>query len=149
HKLFDIYSVGIETAGSAESEATINAISRHTAQALQSRLLQTSAIADADSESRETTDRPKPFIRIGIDSLFKIGITSRYLESFSLLVAFFYAIYSNTKDIWWSGEEEEEQLNHLLGSFFTLQALVLLLGLFVIIILLFNLVRTMVTYYDL
>lgn len=146
HKIFDIYSVAIETAGSSKSEAVINAISRHTARALQSRLLESSASADLVIQS-ETTERPKPFIRIGIDSLFKIGITSRYLESLSLLIAFFYAIYSNARDIWWSGEEDEQQLNVLIGSFFTLQAIGVFLGGFIIVILLFNLIRTLITYY--
>ena len=146
HKIFDIYSVAIETAGSAKSEATIHAIARHTARALQTRLLETSASTDPVVQSA-TPGMPKPFIEIGLDSLFKIGITSRYLESFSLLIAFFYAIYSNARDIWWSGEEDEQELNNLIGSFFTLQAMGMFLGGFIVIILLFNLIRTLITYY--
>ena len=46
HKIFDIYSVGIETAGSAKSEATINAISGQVARELQTRLLEIAGEAD-------------------------------------------------------------------------------------------------------
>lgn len=165
HKIFDIYSVGIETAGSTKSEATINAISGQVARELQARLLEIAGEADSitpneselpprrsnfhrnDTNQHMLDEDQKPFIHIGLHSLFKIGITSRYLESVSLLAAFFYAIYSNVKDIWWSGEEDEEELNNLLGSFFTLQAIGVLLGGFIVFILLFNLVRTVVTYY--
>jgi len=146
HKIFDIYSLAIETAGSVKSEATIHAVTRHTALALQVRLLEASASAGPIAQP-DKPDSPEPFIRIGLDSLFKIGITSRYLESLSLLIAFFYAIYSNARDIWWSGEEDEQELNHLIGSFFNLQAAGMLLGGFIVIILLFNLIRTLITYH--
>src|SRR5690554_3240613 len=146
HKIFDIYSLAIETAGSVKSEATIHAVTRHTAHALQVRLLEASASAGPIAQP-DKPDSPEPFIRIGLESLLKIGITSRYLESLSLLIAFFYAIYSNARDIWWSGEEDEQELNHLIGSFFNLQAAGMLLGGFIVIILLFNLIRTLITYH--
>src|SRR5690606_29386447 len=53
------------------------------------------------------------------------------------------------KDIWWNDEEDENQLNELFSSFLSPQPILLLVGIFIAVILLFNVIRTLIKYFDL
>lgn len=141
----------IETAGSAKSEATIKAISQTWALALKARLLEASsgevAINMASTQEGITTTSPRPFINISLGSLAKVGITSNYMESFTLLLAFIYTIYSNVKEVWWNDENHENQLQDLIGSLAVVQSLLIIFAVLVLITFLINIIRTVVPYF--
>ncbi len=150
-KLIDVYAVEIETAGSTKSEATIKAISNTAAIALKARLLElpqrntSPSTIQVSQESQAIT--PQPFINISPGSLVKVGITSNYIESFTLLLAFLYTIYSNVKDVWGNDENDENQLQDLIGSLIATQSLLAIFGLLIGITLLINLLRIVIPYF--
>src|SRR5690554_3497818 len=151
-KLAQVYAVHVETAGSTEAEVKIKAISKGAAMDLKERLLEStpqdvSGGPVTDPMAEPTTAQPA-LIKIGMGSLAKVGITSNYLESFMVLLAFLYTVYNNVKDIWWSGEGEEGRLQELIGSMVLTQGLLLLFGILIAITFLINLIRMIIPYFD-
>ena len=151
-KLAQVYAVHVETAGSTEVEVKIKAISRASAMDLKERLLESSPQDIGVTTIFEAADGPaptqSPLIKIGVGSLAKVGITSNYVESFMVLLAFLYTVYNNIKDIWWSGEGEESRLQEIIGSMVFAQGLFLLFGILMAITFLINLIRTVIPYFD-
>jgi len=151
-KLAQVYAVHVETAGSTEAEVKIKAISKGAAMDLKERLLestpQDASVGPVTDPMAEPTTAQPALIKIGMGSLAKVGITSNYIESFMVLLAFLYTVYNNVKDIWWSGEGEEGRLQELIGSMVLTQGLLLLFGILIAITFLINLIRMIIPYFD-
>src|SRR5699024_7684286 len=107
--------VEIETAGSSKSEVQIRAVSKQVALALKSHLMEEASTIQEAGPSTPSTAIPQSFIHVSPLSLVKMGLTSRYVESFFLLLAFLSAIYNNVKDIWWNDEESEDEFYQLVS----------------------------------
>lgn len=151
-KVTNVYGVEIETAGSSKSEARIRAVSYPVAQALRARLLAEAEEGESDAGVVEADARPsesarQPFVQISLASLFKVGITSKYVESFFILLAFFFGIYNNIREVLQFDEEGSNRFDAYLGSFVALKVVAALVVGLVVLTVLFNLVRTLVTYY--
>ncbi len=151
-KLIGVYALEVDTAGSAKKEGSIRAISHDLALALKSRLLDNEAkpTTETDLDSVATpsvTEDPKPFIKIGLVTLLKIGITSNYLRSIGLLFLFYSTVQENLRAFsekeYFDGSEVED--------FFATQSIlkgILIVGIVLItIVLLVNIVRTVVKFF--
>ena len=149
-KLTHVYGIEIKTAGSMRSEAEIKAVSQPIAIALKEKLSPNNVLQfeQRDSENRKI-EQPHFSIHINNLDLFKAGITSRYLESAGLLFAFFYTIINNLKDIGFIEEGAEKHFINNWSSFHVIQTSLILVISFVLIILLFNIFRIIITYYNL
>jgi len=149
-KLAQVYGVEVETAGSSKSEARIRAVSYSVAKALQARLL---AVTDDTPVSVRPEAAPRahaqgpPLVSISLASLFKVGITSKYVESFFILFAFFVGMYNNIRELLQLDEVSGDRFDAYTGSFFSLKALGIFVGALMLLTVLFNLVRTLVTYF--
>lgn len=149
-KITNVYGVEIETAGSSRSEARIRAVSHPVAQALRVRLL-----SDRGADERVAEDvggereqrSPKPFVKISLASLFKVGITSKYLESFFILLAFFFGIYNNIRELLQFDGESENRFDTFLSSFVVLNIIGIVLVVLILLTVMFNLVRIVITYF--
>lgn len=151
-KLANVYGVEIETAGSSRSEARIRAVSYEVAQMLRFRLLETSLEQKLDDEqvAAEVTEEDRqPFIKISLGSLFKMGITSKYVESFFILLAFFFGVLNNIRDVFMFNGEGETRFNAFLESFALLNVIGVVVIVLILLTVLFNLGRTFVTYFRL
>lgn len=146
-KLVGVYGVEIETAGSIKNEVTIKAISKDEALKIKTRLLSSNQKVNPEHHSTEA-QQPNFFIKISLLSLFKAGITSHYLESAGLLIAFFYTIFSNLKDFGFFKEGEEKLFFTDLLSTNGLHFAVIVVAVLIVITLLFNVIRIMVVYYN-
>lgn len=149
-KLAQVYGVEIETAGSSKSEARIRAVSYPVAKALQASLLAATddTPAAADEKFAPWADAEEsPLVSISPATLFKVGITSKYVESFFILLAFFVGIYNNIRDVLQLDEGSSDRFDAYVGSFFVLKVLAMFLGALMLLTVLFNLVRTLVTYF--
>lgn len=148
-KLVGVYAVEIETAGSAKSEATIKAIAQPLAEALKARLLDTSSGGATDNRASEeiATTSQRPFINIRLRNLAKVGITSNYMESFTLLLAFIYTMYSNAKEVWLNDENQENRLQDFMSSSVLVQSLLIVFAMLMLITLLINIIRIIVPYF--
>lgn len=152
-KIIGVYALEVDTAGSAKKEGSIKAISHHLALALKSKLLdnenkiihQEESVVEIDSRISE---EPKPFIKVSLLTLFKIGITSNYLRSLGLLFLFYSYVQENLRNF----SQTDYLDNNQVDDFFEKQSIlriVLIVGVVLItIVLLINIVRTVVKFFN-
>lgn len=152
-KIIGVYALEVDTAGSAKKEASIKAVSHQLALALKTRLLENEKkviqheVINSEEEAVVTQEQ-KPFIKISLLTLLKIGITSNYLRSIGLLFLFYSYVQENLRNF--------SETNYLDGSqlddFFATQSIVkgvLIVGVVLItIVLIVNIVRTVVKFFD-
>lgn len=152
-RLVNVYEINVDTAGSAEKEGQIKAISHSLALALKARLLEKENIEVIENarvlntEIVEEKEAEKSFIKISFLSLLKVGITSNYVKTFSLILAFFVTIYENTKNILSESDFEVQNQNidsYFEKSTFIVPIVLLMLGLILVI----NLIRVVFKYFD-
>ncbi len=151
-RVVGVYTVDVDTAGSTDKEVKIKAVSHDLALELKSKLLH--------NDRRKKTENPElmvgetsieeshPFINISFFSLVKMGITSNYIRSFSLLLLFLFTVLDYAEKImgvnFWEGNGFQNYVNTklLVKSF-----LIVIVVLFLIIIMI-NLVRIIIKYFD-
>lgn len=152
-KIIGVYALEVDTAGSAKKEASIKAVSHQLALALKARLLDNEKkvlqheILNSEEEVVVAQEQ-KPFIKISLLTLIKIGITSNYLRSIGLLFLFYSYVQENLRNF--------SEIDYLDGSqlddFFATQTIlrgVLIVGVVLItVVLLVNIVRTVVKFFD-
>lgn len=173
HKIIGLYLVSVDTAGSSKTEITINGIAYHKALALKEVLTNTEVEIVVDrsedlmtkspensTEDQLVNEDPPPKtsavekIVIGLPSLIKIGLTRNYLQTFALLFAFSFQIIDQVRSFL-SYDVDEEDASRYEEMFQTsnfeqlggLLILMFILGL-VLFVVLFNLGRTLLTYYN-
>lgn len=150
-RLIGVYELDVDTAGSNKKEGVIRAISHPLALALKMRLLDNENRKPLEelTEDLEAKVIPTeiPFITISFLSLLKVGITSNYIRSLSLLLFFLITVFDYVQKI--TGEEvlnDENLAQYVNTSFMVSRFLVWMLLLF-IAVLVINLVRIISKYY--
>ncbi|AOW10098.1 PH domain-containing protein [Flavobacterium gilvum] len=156
-KLVGVYELAVDTAGSNKNEGNIKAISHDLALDLKARLLENEnkmALGfNEDSNvsnaiSIEKSDVEVPFMKISFLSLLKIGITSNYVKSFFVLLAFFISVYDHIKQITGKDVLDDQKIeDYVDGSQITIALLILFIVFFLTVIII-NLVKTIFTYFD-
>ncbi len=152
-RIIGVYSVDVDTAGSNKKEGKIRAVSHQLALALKTRLLHSESISATDltndgvPELSPTID-DKPFITISFFSLLKVGITSNYLKTTGLLLAFFVTMYENVKNITGYAEVDESQFDRYLDQDFAFQTIVFMLLAGAMLILIINIIRVIFRYFN-
>lgn len=148
HRIVDVYQVNIDSAGSEEKEAVINAVSKEVAMALKAKLLDNERVEIvANSVEVEKEMENKPFLKIDLISLLKVGITSNYAKSIGLLLTFFFTIYENLNQ---AGAEEYvdgSKVKDFIQSNTEVYSVLLAIVLLFTVIFIINIVRTLVKYY--
>ncbi len=148
HRMVNVYQLNIDSAGSEEKEAVINAVSKDVAMALKSKLLDNERFEVVDNSVEiEKEKENQPFLKIDLISLLKVGITSNYAKSIGLLLTFFFTIYENLNhagaDEFIDGSKVEDFIANYTAVYSVLVAILLLFTVIFII----NIVRTLVKYY--
>ena len=103
------------------------------------------------SEIAETIleeNTPTSFIKIGLLSLIKIGFTSNYVKSFALLFLFFTTIMENLQQFSQNEVIDEDKVTSYLDKLPILTSIAIVLGSIVGLVLVVNLVRTVIKYFD-
>lgn len=105
-RIFGVYSLSIDTAGSKKDEVLIHALTQEKAQAF-SKLLTTQMEKQTEGENVleeretliETEKTPARWThQLSIINLFKIGLTQSYLRGFLLILVFLSTVYSQIED---------------------------------------------------
>ena len=147
-RLVGVHKLEIQTAGSDKKEASISAISHDLATFLKERL-----INHSQQETIEYTEKVteqitlSSFIKIGLPSLIKIGFTSNYIKSFALIFLFFTTIIENLQQLNSEVIDEVEVTNYF-NTLPIYSSLFIIISFFIALILLVNLVRTILKYFD-
>lgn len=151
-RIIGVYELEVDTAGSANKEGKIKAVSHPLALSLKSRLLENekktkTAIASETPIETEQIFTEKPFINISFLTLLKVGITSNYVKSFSLLLFFFFTASDYINKITGHDVLKGDFENYVTKGTMISTLLLIVLFLFVIVLVI-NLFRIVVRYFD-
>lgn len=152
-RVIGVYELEVDTAGSTNKEGKIKAISHPLALSLKSQLLDNenrTIVVPTHETATTSADElvATPFISISFISLLKVGITSNYVKSLSLLLLFFITAtdYINKftgKDIF-----EEEDIEAYVNKTAVITSLLLFVVILFGIVLVINLFRIVFRYFD-
>jgi uncharacterized membrane protein YdbT with pleckstrin-like domain len=150
-RIIGVYELDVDTAGSSKKEGKIKAISHPLALALKARLIENEKI-ETDSEKLEIESQTEtavehPFMTISFLSLLKVGITSNYVRSLGLILAFFATIYENSKSFLTSSDFDEKKLDAYLDKSAAIQSVLIIVFLLLCSILIINLIRVIFRYF--
>jgi putative membrane protein len=147
-RLVGVHKLEIDTAGSDKKEASISAISHELATILKERLINHTQLETLENSEKVSEDvSPTSFIKIGLLSLIKIGFTSNYIKSFALIFVFFTTILENLQQL--NTEViDEDKVTGYLDTLPIITSFLVVIGFFIGLILVVNLVRTILKYFD-
>ena len=154
-RLAGVYELAVDTAGSNKKEGKISAISHELALALKSRLLENEHKTSTDTTdiaTESTIEKAEnaeiPFLKISFLSLLKIGITSNYVKSFFILLAFFITVFDYIKQFTGRDVIYDENIEDYLDESQLLYAFFVLFLVLFLVVVVINLVKTIFTYFD-
>nr|WP_315202822.1 PH domain-containing protein [uncultured Flavobacterium sp.] len=158
-RLVGVYELAVDTAGSNKKEANIKAISHDLALNLKLRLLENeSKVLIEDLKNDSTTDilneistnadAEVPFIKISFLSLLKIGITSNYIKSFFIILAFFITLFDQIKQLTGRDVLHDKKIEDYVDKSHIVTASLLLFIVFFSVVIIVNLVKTIFKYFD-
>jgi putative membrane protein len=153
-----VYELVVDTAGSNKQEGNIKAISHELALDLKARLLKNEnkksingveAIStSAEILVQKAIEAEASFMKISLSSLLKIGITSNYVKSFFLLLAFFFTLFDHIKQITGKDILHEENIEDYVDKSQVVKVFLILFCLFFLAVIGINLVKTIFTYFN-
>lgn len=156
-RLVGVYELTVDTAGSNKKEGNIKAIAHNLALDLKARLLlnenQTSIKSHEIETSTEilnkkTTEAEVPFIKISFLSLLKIGITSNYVRSFFILLAFFFTIFDHIKQLTGRDVLHDEKIEDYVDTSQVAKVTLMVFIIFFLAVIMVNLVKTVFKYFN-
>jgi putative membrane protein len=157
-RLVGVYELAVDTAGSNKKEGNIKAISHQLALDLKARLLDNESkkslnVVDTvlsleENLTEKVIESEVPFIKISFLSLLKIGITSNYVKSFFVLLAFFISLFDHIKQITGRDVLHDENIENYVDKSQVASAFLILFIAFFLTVIIINLVRTIFTYFD-
>jgi putative membrane protein len=143
-KLIGVYSLQIDTPGGDSNEVSIKAIDEKLAYSLKEHLLNGQKISTAAIPILSQA----PFLKLSATTLFKVGLTSNYGSSLLLLTGFIYAVFHNAKELLNAFDTDNGQVEAAIKTGASLFSVGILISIFLSILLIINIVRTFVTYFD-
>jgi putative membrane protein len=151
-RLIGVHALEVDTAGSNGKEVSIRAIKHDLALSLKARLMQ-SGRQDFVSENGSIIDEQfeketqRPFIQISLPSLLKTGVTSNYIRSFAVLLAFMITIFQNLEEFL-NASGYTNHLDEYINRSIMMQFITVIITTIILMTLIVNLVRTLIRYYN-
>ncbi len=148
-KFIGVHALEVDTAGSGKKEVSIRAITHDLAISLKTRLLDGKRTAQGTNDTlTEISEEKHAFIQISLLSLFKTGITSNYVRSFGILLAFFITTFQYIEDFVKYAELDEDPLDNYLNTEVILKSIMFIIIAVLFMTLVVNLFRTIVKFYN-
>jgi len=156
HKIIGLYLVNIDTAGSSSTEIEINGIDFQKALSLKDVLTssvetnqESTTILSEENDEAVVEDQSSDKIKISLISLIKIGLTRNYLQTFGLLIAFSFQIIDQLQDFFYKDDASvyDDIFEASYDEYLGLVGVALFFGLIAVVVI-FNLARTLLTYYN-
>jgi putative membrane protein len=148
-RLIKVHALEVDTAGSSKKEVTIRAISHELATSLKARLLDGSRSGERTIQTdNDALEEKHAFIQISLLSLFKTGITSNYVRSFGLLLAFFITTFQYIEDFINYAEIDEDPLDNYLRIDVILKFIMFIIIAIMGMVVIVNLFRTIIKFFN-
>ncbi len=147
-KLIGVYAVEVDTAGTSEPEAKIRAVSHQVALDLKAALQQPSADVVSEEPILQTDESEKEVLSVPLSGLIRYGLTSNYVRTLSLVLAFLATTYENFRRFSPSEEEEADALNVDVIEQVVLQSALSVGLLFFALVLVFHVGRVVLAYFN-
>lgn len=149
-RIIGVFELNVDTAGSAQNEVKIKAISHELAIALKVKLLENDFnFSGVSQELNEISiESEKPVLNTSFMTLLKVGLTSNYLKSFSLLLLFVITLFDYFEKITGNKVVKEEQLDSYVTSNRMMSIVISMLFFLFIIVLVINVIRIVVNYFN-
>lgn len=148
-KIIGVHALEVDTAGSSKKEVAIRAITHDLAIALKTRLLDGKRTGiDAIGNENTVQEEKHAFIQISLLSLFKTGVTSNYVRSFGILLAFFITSFQFIEDLVKAAELEDDPLDTYLDPELLLKFMIFIISAIIVLTIVVNLGRTILKYYN-
>ncbi|WP_298223466.1 PH domain-containing protein [Flavobacterium sp.] len=151
-RVIGVYALDVDTAGSDVKEGKIKAISHELALALKSKLLHNerrrNTVNPQTIPTEANLEQSHPFISISLLSLIKMGITSNYVRSFSLLLLFFFTVLDYAEKILGVSIWDEKDFEHYVDTELLIRSFTLVLLFLFLVIIMINLARIIIKYFD-
>lgn len=145
-QIIGVYSLEIDTAGSEKKEASIKAIDHAAANLLKQKLLSREYSTGTEQEI-SPNDAP-PFLKLSNATLLKVGITSNYGASILLLTGFLFAIFQMLNDYNKAYEDDADKISLAFEKGMGLFSLCVFVAVILMVIVITNIVRTFVRYFN-
>lgn len=152
-RIVGVYELEVDTAGSNKKEGKINAISHSLALSLKVHLLNNeqklkSISAIEGGATEHEVQSPILFIGISFISLIKVGITSSYFKSFSLLLLFFLTASDYINKFTGRDILNDDAIEKYVNKSVVLTSLAVFLVLLFGVVIVINLFRVVVRYFN-
>ncbi|MEZ7498549.1 PH domain-containing protein [Flavobacterium sp. Arc3] len=151
-RFIGVYELNVDTAGSAKEEGKIKAISHPLALALKARLLDNDKKIDISSDRQAVVEEEgvekESIVKISFLSLLKVGVTSNYVKTLGLILAFFTTLYEQSKIFIAESDFDEEQFDAYLEQRSVISSIVFFFVLMFALVLIINLIRVVFKYFD-
>ena len=154
-RIINVYGLSVDTAGSDTKEGKIKAISHAMALALKSKLLE-NEVTNKNILSEELVldniqnlqSESKPFLKINLISLIKIGITSNYVKSIGLILTFFFTILENLRQIGKEDLIDQDKIEKTITNYPVFYGIFVFVLILFTIIFIINIARTVLKFFN-
>ncbi|HEU0136420.1 MAG TPA: PH domain-containing protein [Flavobacterium sp.] len=151
-RIIGVYALDVDTAGSGKKEGKIDAVSHDLALALKARLLDNDIKVARNARELSIEDQPvaaqHPFLRISFLSLLKVGITSNYIRSIGLILAFLVTIVDNLRQLSQYEAIDEGSVEAYFDRQMIGQSIALIIVMMFALVLIINVIRVIFKYYN-
>jgi putative membrane protein len=148
-KIIGVYGLKIDTAGAHGEEVSIKAIDETSAYNLKEHLLNRETETQREVEQENQKAAEVPFLKISPWTLLKVGLTSNYGQSLALLVAFFYTIIYEGRQLLDAFKINKDEIQNTVTSMLSIVTVFISIVCLLIVLLIVNLVRTFYKYFEL
>ncbi|MBX9449423.1 MAG: PH domain-containing protein [Taibaiella sp.] len=154
-RIFDVYAVEIETAGSKKTEAKIKALNQDIAFSLKNALLErTSSNPESGIDMAEQgEDRSREIvnekIKISSGQIILYAFTADYIRSFLVMMGIIFSFYSRIREYFENFRQSVDEWENAALSYFETHSIPLAIGLLFMLSILVNAIRNIITYYGL
>jgi putative membrane protein len=149
-RIIGVHALEVDTAGSSDKEVSIKAISQDLAIALKARLIESERRQNIGSdtyEEEEIADKPV-FIKISFMSLVKTGITSNYVRTIGLLLAFVITTFQHIDEFITYSGYRDDALDRYISFEMVLRFIAVIVIGVIILVLVINLSRTILRFFN-
>ena len=146
HKIFDLYEIQMDTAGSSSTEVDIKAVSKKTADDFKIISQIVKKNFDSKSTKKNISESINKSLKINLITLVKAGLTSRYFETLGLITGTTFVLLQYLDDL--KIDYADRLKNVLFDTNYTINFILLTVLIIITFVLTLNLITTVIKFFN-